>query len=392
MLVGPPSNCNHEFLDEYANRGWSLFPILPMSKKPATEHGFYDARQNPADIASLFSGKPDANIGIATGKPSGIWVLDVDDFDANQALERMQRQHGKLETLTARTGSGWHHYYFRLTEDVDCHTGTVIDGVKYRLDVKGNGGYVVAPPSVTESGKYDWQHETTIAEAPSWLLSLVNPRTAAAEDQALSTYDLCKHSENRTENDMDRLIGEAIHFTMPSRCGTRNESVFAFVGRLLAFLPRTADNATLKVLAKRWHDAALLDGVMRTRSFDTTWSDFVRGWTTRKHPAGLAIDSILQQAKEGPLCKEALAYDDHATQRLVCLCKLLQNFHGTQPLYLSCRMAAKVMDVSHVTANRTMLMLAFDGILTLVRRGEQRAGGKAAYYRFGVNQGGTTPF
>src|ERR1035437_5467647 len=71
---------------QYAERGWSVFPLLPRSKVPATQHGFKDSSKDPEAILSMWGARTNLNIGIATGET--FWVLDIDaDKGGNESLE-----------------------------------------------------------------------------------------------------------------------------------------------------------------------------------------------------------------------------------------------------------------------------------------------------------------
>jgi Bifunctional DNA primase/polymerase, N-terminal len=163
---------------DYAAQGWSVFPCRPGTKEPATRRGFKDATTNPATIRRLWLANPDYNIGIATGVVSGIWVLDVDgDVVAAEA------RHGPLpSTLTSITGRG-RHLWFRCDIPIQCSAGRVGDG----LDVRGDGGYVLAPPSVHPDGPvYSWSNTVAPVPAPDWLVQLARKRPTISE-RAIAT-------------------------------------------------------------------------------------------------------------------------------------------------------------------------------------------------------------
>jgi replicative DNA helicase len=131
----------------YANYGWPVFPCVPNHKNPLTEHGVLDATTDPARIRDWWSKWPDANIGVATGAPGP----DVIDFDIDPA----DRDYTALAELTAAgildghtdivlTRSGGLHYYYRGTTQ---RNGRIKDR---RVDFRGQGGYVIAPPSFVD--------------------------------------------------------------------------------------------------------------------------------------------------------------------------------------------------------------------------------------------------
>jgi putative DNA primase/helicase len=117
--------------------------------------------------------RPEANIGILTGEVSGIFVLDVDpDNGGEETLAQLEKEHGELPlTRIHATGSGGVHYLYR-------HPGFRIGNsaskvVGKGLDIRGDGGQVVAPPSISLKGSYECSnpaHDIEPADAPQWLL------------------------------------------------------------------------------------------------------------------------------------------------------------------------------------------------------------------------------
>ena len=145
---------------EYAGYGWPVFPCHPATKAPLTPHGFHDASTEQAIIQELWSGCPDAMIGVATGTVSGIAVLDIDidlsnGLDGEIALASLLDGHELPVTLTARTPRGGRHIYFN-TQGFSVKNSAGKLGIG--LDVRGDGGYVIVPPSVNAQGKsYRWE-------------------------------------------------------------------------------------------------------------------------------------------------------------------------------------------------------------------------------------------
>ena len=143
---------------QYAGRGWRIFPIKPLDKKPLTKHGFKDASVSPSIIEAWWKKYPTANIGLATGQASGLVVLDVDGQEGFESLDKLLAHYnGKPMPYTeiVRTSRGI-HIYFALPqgERLPCSTG---QGIEKGLDVRGDGGYVILPPSIHPSGHvYEW--------------------------------------------------------------------------------------------------------------------------------------------------------------------------------------------------------------------------------------------
>jgi DNA-binding transcriptional ArsR family regulator len=133
-----------------------------------------DATDNADQIKEWWTRWPDANIGVATGKPSNIVVIDQDGMRAGLGLWKLQderRDYFLNHTLGASTGrdKGF-HFVFLYPDDgegVPSSTGRIADGV----DVKADGGYIVVDPSLHSSGKrYHWLNELTPLPMPGWFL------------------------------------------------------------------------------------------------------------------------------------------------------------------------------------------------------------------------------
>jgi hypothetical protein len=145
-------------------------------KHPRTQHGYLDGSTDPEVIREWWRRWPDANIGIVTGKVSGNLVgLDIDPAHGGDvSLAELERQYGALpNTWIVRTGGGGYHHYFIVPEGIEvrCSTGVIAPGI----DVKGEGGYLVAPPSLHQSGNRYELLEASIPPVlcPEWPLTLM---------------------------------------------------------------------------------------------------------------------------------------------------------------------------------------------------------------------------
>lgn len=170
----------------YAAQDWRVFPLavcskVPMIAKADGGRGYLDATSDRAQILAWWTRWPDANIGVATGATSGFDVLDVDPrHGGEETVEALVAAHGPLpETAVAITGSGGRHVLFRSDSRVRCSAGRLGVG----LDVRGNGGYIAAPPSVHPNGRrYAWRaQDVELAPWPSWLLDLILPSAKMLE-------------------------------------------------------------------------------------------------------------------------------------------------------------------------------------------------------------------
>lgn len=153
---------------KYAKAGWPVLPLAPRGKVPLCPHGVHDASTDPAQVCAWWTRWPAANVGLAMGR--GRLVLDVDGDAGLESLIELQREHGEFPaTLTAQTGGGGMHLVFASGVPVR-------NAVRFcaGLDTRGDGGYIVAAPSVHASGRvYRWINRVRPAPAPSWLVDLV---------------------------------------------------------------------------------------------------------------------------------------------------------------------------------------------------------------------------
>ena len=141
----------------YGRRGWAVFPLRNQEKKPQINDWPNEATTDKERIRRLWQRYPVANVGIVTGRRSGLLVVDVDNKKKKRGFEslaRLEKELGTLITpLRVKTPHGI-HLYFRFPEvEIRNSASSIAAGI----DIRGEGGYVVAPPSVTKDGVYVWQ-------------------------------------------------------------------------------------------------------------------------------------------------------------------------------------------------------------------------------------------
>ena len=132
----------------YAERGHLVFPLKPGTKVPATRRGFHDASMNPDTIRNWWRATPAANIGLSTGHL--FQVIDVDGPDGIRSIADIEDAGHLPEPIGyVKTPRGCHIYTKPLGDG--CATA-----IRPGIDLRGNGGYVVAPPSIVEGITYAW--------------------------------------------------------------------------------------------------------------------------------------------------------------------------------------------------------------------------------------------
>jgi hypothetical protein len=201
----------------YVAGGWSVVIVEPRGKRPIVRwEEFQRRRPGEDELRAWFRRHPDANLAIVTGAVSGLVVLDVDPRHGGIAsLARWERDHGALpHTVEVQTGGGGRHVYF-------AHPGGEVRnrvGLAPGLDLRGDGGVVVAPPSLHPSGRrYRWvpghaPDEVRPAPLPGWLLEIA-------------------HGEVPDPGPSHRGWRHRVRETVPE--GQRNEAIASLTGHLL---------------------------------------------------------------------------------------------------------------------------------------------------------------
>jgi hypothetical protein len=158
----------------YLERGWSVIPTVEKAKRPAIPWKRYQSKLvSEKTLRGWFRRSPEDNVSIVTGALSGLVVIDVDPrHGGNESLKELESAHGALpETMESVTGGGGRHLYFR-------HPGGSVHNrtnIEPGIDLRGDGGCIVAPPSIHPSGKrYRWKKghgpgEIAPAPLPDWL-------------------------------------------------------------------------------------------------------------------------------------------------------------------------------------------------------------------------------
>ncbi len=186
-----------KFALAYAGRGWDVLPLYSIrpdgscecgnpdcgrnaGKHPRNENGLTGASRDPAMVKTWWDKWPTANVGIRTGTMSGLVVIDVDQrHEGFDTLYELIKAHGPLpETVEQVTGSGGRHLLFQHPgRDVKNDSQGKVLG--QGIDIRGDGGYIVAPPSKhKDGGVYAWEasslpSKTPLSPLPDWMLTLI---------------------------------------------------------------------------------------------------------------------------------------------------------------------------------------------------------------------------
>lgn len=359
---------------EYQERGFRVIPIDPYAgdnkkagmvwrttkyKKPVRE--FVEFFRPPVSALSIVLGSESKN-------------LVVRDFDDADAYHAWKRDNGDLAASqpTVQTGRGFHVY-------------GVAEGVRSRPvehgEIRSNGNYVVAPPSLHASGsRYRWINPlppVNASELPPFPESLLVPecRPSLPGQKTLESSPSLPHTGDKnvlcsifTSADIENaVISCAIR-----DLGTRDKMRFELARKLRAYYPENVCPSVLQLPFDNWY--ARSSHKMRTPDYRREWVDFLRVWKLVKWPYGASLREAMRNATT------ELEPGAKPVVRLMALCKQLQAQWGDKPFFLASRDAGGFMDRVHSVAWTYMKELVRAGILVVHTKPVLGEKGRAGYY------------
>lgn len=192
-------------------------PCENPGKHPLTRRGVHEATTDPVLIREWWRRSPGANVGIATGACSGLVVVDLDlPRGGRESLEAVLDAGRDLpRTLRARTGGGGLHLFYAAPPNVRvANTAGRLPGVARPLpgiDLRGDGGYVVVPPSVHASGRrYRWDGRARVSPLPAWLWPARPAPTARAATPAATWEGASAYGAAALSRQLERVRGLAV--------------------------------------------------------------------------------------------------------------------------------------------------------------------------------------
>jgi len=213
---------NLEWALYYRSIGWSVFPVQAGDKKPLLKWERYQTEiASEEDIRRWWKKVPNASIGVATGKVSGIVVVDVEAGGDTKDLSA---------TVVARTGGGGFHFFYKYPDVI------VKNRVRIRekTDIRGDGGYVVVAPSLHKSGKrYEWAvspEDASYEEFPRWVLEM-----STESDSVKTDWNDFLNTDNTQ--------------------GTRNQQAAVLAGKILLHNPIEMWDVVGWTALKEWNSA-----------------------------------------------------------------------------------------------------------------------------------------
>ena len=382
----------------YANCGHAVVPLWKPTgshcscrrgcdcdrpgKHPRTRNGVSGASSDEKRIRSWRW--ETANVGIATGERSGLAVLDVDPRNRGYIeLSKLIGRLGKLpEGPTSFTGGRGLHLFFKYP------------GVKLRaqacngVDIKADGGYVVAPRSLHANGReYVWLRDLE-SELPSLPRRWVEYLQGGVLQRQRDNKDYKDHKDNKDNKrhpprGIEILNGEsvrefvehAIQESLPRSSGERHRRVFYFA-RLLKGHPVIGSSSLqlLRPWVDEWYRRGLESvGEPFDASRDDNWLDFAEGWGEVKFPgADGFLQMMLHRASLAPVPQVAQDFDTPELILLVSWCRELQRHAKGEPFELSSYKVAELLSIRPMRANRWLRSLVPLEILTLEKQGDWR--------------------
>lgn len=223
---------------------WPIFPVIrhgDNAKKPYLANGFKGATQDEATIREWWRRWPEADIAIPTGAATGLLVIDIDPrHGGDDSLEDLRLNYGPLpDSVEAVTQSGGQHLYYQW----DGRARNAV-GILPGIDVRGEGGYVVVPPSLGPSGQgYVWESSSHPEERPLCELP-IHFRNGRIATNRLT---------NGSGGNLNGFVpGVGLLSDEPAMEGTRNQTLARWIGRWL-----TDKKSLLEIsrLAHEWNEA-----------------------------------------------------------------------------------------------------------------------------------------
>lgn len=387
---------------EYAKRGWTVIPV--KDKKPACKwQGFQHRRPTNAELRELFRRPGVTGLAVVLGPVSG--GIACRDYDDLTAYEAWAATHPALAMRlpTVRTARG-RHVYFRGPEGFKKFP----DG-EYRAT---SGQYCLLPPSQHPDGaRYEW-----VIQLPDGKLPMVDPvkhglvsmrrnhqkrdqqevgspvKTSQRDEHARTKLEVTQRTQTTQEIaggtggavssalsvlppiEVAGEVETAINTTLPKGPGQRHRQVFELCRHLRAIpMLQAIDPQALRPVVKDWHRRAL--PAIGTKPFSETWADFLNAWPRVKYAIGDGpVDRAYRRAmkKKPPRRALELYEPDDPIVSLAALCRELQGRKEDGEFFaLDCRTAGRLLELSHKSAWKLLMLLVKDGFLIAGEKGSQ---------------------
>jgi len=263
-----------------------------IGKHPRTEHGCSDATTDINTIKEWWTKWPNASVGIATGKKSGLAVVDLDGPEGIASGKRL----GLQSMVTVLTGNGEQLYY----ADPNGLLSNSVKKLAVGMDTRGNGGYVVAPPSLHPNGKrYIWRTVPLSRTALSML-----PQNFGAQSSAVSGSTSTVRKANQP-NWMDEAIAKLqnghVHNNLISVLGKFRTANFSEEATYALLKPHALENGRpfeglrdkIAEIWSRYQPGPVLQGSSKSEAIDTFLNDIKEvDWLCKPYIAKKSIGFV----------------------------------------------------------------------------------------------------
>lgn len=325
-----------DYAEAYAENGWRVLPVHIARKSDGSkEPNFFrrswkQASADPAVLAQWWNAPEEDGIAILCG-PSNLVVIDLDGERGYDNFVALCGVHGIPQTLTCLTGGGGVHFYFQAPDNTHIQNSTGV--LAEKVDVRGYGGCVFAPPTLHVSGtRYEWYDPAVpVALLPDWLLQRL---TGSVESGVV-----IRAWKDRAEKELEKAVVKIRKAPEGTRRNTLNTHAY-FLGQIAHLLGRdriatalrdactAAESVLPEAEIERTIDAGLTDGEARPRWLAAPWKKDLLFNTDgnakvceanvltvlRNHP-GMAGTLVYDERTALTVIDKPLPWDKHASTR-----------------------------------------------------------------------------
>ncbi|QDT10199.1 bifunctional DNA primase/polymerase [Planctomycetes bacterium K23_9] len=361
----------------YADFGWSVFPCQAATKKPAVRSWkpFQTTRPSTSQLERWFNNS-ERNVAVVCGSVSNDLV--VRDFDSVARYELWQSNHQSLaKTIpTVRTAGGY-HCYCRMTPCPRVRINGVGAG-----ELRGNGGFVIGPPSVHPTGAvYEWivKPQKLLPQLSLDDLDLGHLEGKLSFGEVLHSQQSQRSQQSKPsqliqtdvvtkDGDFGSQLRDAINASIPKQPGQRNKCLFDLARRLVGVRDDKLTIDELVGVFDQWYELA--EPILRTKDYATSLDDFLRATDNAQTAYGATMAEHLNTAiADGcPAWVSSPKYDRRC-KLLAALCRQLQRVAGDQPFYLSTHTPGELFDLKPMQCWRWLDLFVRLGKLTKVETG-----------------------
>ncbi|ARJ66457.1 hypothetical protein WV31_12655 [Magnetospirillum sp. ME-1] len=267
--------------------GWHLFMCGP-DKKPRQQGGFKNASSDIARLDKALTRHPDGMLAVRTGAESGLVVIDIDvdetkGVDGRPWIEEARAKGLPLGPMSMTPRDGLHLYFSHPGERIPCSAGRIASGV----DVRGDDGYIIVPPSCSPVGQYSWQTSPVYVPPPplpDWLITILKPQPAASVEEPntpLNGGDL-----EEVASDLSECLTRIREAASGSRNDTLNRKGF-IVGKMVGAGAIAHDDALDQVIRAAMA-AGLEEAEARKTAIGAIRAGMKRPWSPRRSAPDLS--------------------------------------------------------------------------------------------------------